>query len=273
VSTQDEPKRRARSNPEVRLAAAGFAVPTARESQPSNRAEGFAPGKHLAREARVQCAWRRGQWRWAIPLVAAIACGSDSAHYSPSRDDAAMRSIASVWAEPGKGGLTLWLCEDIARAAGFAGPDGCQIDHLVRGGGLGRAHDVTSPPGGCGGCPHRALAYVRGAVSGGGLTAPAGVRGQMALGSTRDSDPYTFPYTLQAACEEPPRSCELTGTLESDGRIVVALAVGYRRSILSRQATHRLDRVGPMVCPESWEHVTAQLPARSQPITPSAVER
>jgi hypothetical protein len=45
---------------------------------------------------------------------------------------------ASGWAEPG--GLAVTLCHDAARSAEWTGPDGCVVDHVVRGGGLGLSH-------------------------------------------------------------------------------------------------------------------------------------
>jgi hypothetical protein len=84
--------------------------------------------------------------------------------FSADSDTAAMAAMASAWSAVG--GLTVTLCEDIARSDASP-PDGCVVDHVVRGGGAGQNH-CTSHPGGCGvgGCIYGNVAYVHGTADG-----------------------------------------------------------------------------------------------------------
>src|SRR6266545_6268067 len=133
--------------------------------------------------------------RLSVPVLATAllgACLSDTARYSPARDDAAMAAIASTFVEAGTGGLVLSLCEDVAASEGWS-PD-CRYQHVVQGGGRGRAHEEDVGGVGCGGCLFMVVAYVQGTVEGGPFTQPTPVRGMVTLQSGRDSNPYGFPY-------------------------------------------------------------------------------
>lgn len=103
-------------------------------------------------------ATRRRPLHLSAPLlvvVAVVACGGDTVYYGPPHDDIAMAAIASDWTEAM--GLTLSLCEDVARSAAWTGPS-CQVDHVVRGGGLGLVHSGKEQTTGCGGCQYRVVA-------------------------------------------------------------------------------------------------------------------
>jgi hypothetical protein len=169
------------------------------------------------------------------------ACAKDTVRYGPVMDDLAMTAIASTWSQPG--GLTLSLCEALALSEAWLGPDRCQVDHVVRGGGRGLAH-TERPGGGCGGgCPYRILAYVRGTASGAGLEGEVPVSGTVELQSGNTDDPYAFPYTLRLICGE---GCTLEGTLGADGQVTATLSTGTSGA---GGTSYRLSRTGPAMCP------------------------
>ncbi len=181
-------------------------------------------------------------------IVAAFAaCGEHTAHFGPTADDAAMAAIARAWSEPA--GLALSLCEDVARSQAWTGPDGCQVDHVVRGGGLGLEHSETHADGcGAGGCPYRVLAYVRGTAEGAGLPAPAAVAGTVELQSWRADDPYAHPYTLTLSCTDPASPCGIAGTLGADGAIDAVLTLGAPGPG-APETHHALAPAGAATCP------------------------
>jgi hypothetical protein len=191
----------------------------------------------------------QGQWtRFALVLVALVGCEADAVGwYSSERDDVAMAAIASDWSAPS--GLVISLCEDVARSAAWAGPDGCNVDHVVRGGGLGldhvERHDVRP---GCGGCSYQVKAWVLGSVSGPGLTGTVPVSGYVELQSSLDEDPYGFPYTIRLACDETVQVCSVTGSLEATGGIAATLVLGPTGPGQA-ETQHSLTRLGAAVCP------------------------
>lgn len=157
-------------------------------------------------------------WFHVLVIVAA-GCLSDTFSYSPQQDDEAYNSIALVFSAPGTGGLTLALCEDLAAVEDT---NTCQVEHTVRGGGRGRRHEASHGGGGCGGCSAATVAIVTGTVSGGGLTAPRMVKGEILLGrAISGDDPYGFPYEVALTCEGTTTPCSLRGTLEEDGSLQV----------------------------------------------------
>jgi hypothetical protein len=160
-------------------------------------------------------------------IIFGLACSSYPREYSPQRDDSAMQAIASRWSESGAQGYVFSLCEDTQRA--LAEPaDDCQVEHVIRGRGLGRQHtvDSSSEPG-CGGCPFANVAYVTGTLSGGGLAAPVRVTGEVHAGE--ELNVYGYPYFMDLHCEagaaEP---CFITATLKSDGTLELSASMGSR---------------------------------------------
>jgi hypothetical protein len=147
---------------------------------------------------------------------------TDEASYSPDRDDDAMSAIASAWTAT-SGDLTVSLCEDLS-AREPSNP--CQVEHVVRGNGLGREHVEDHGGGGCGGCPFGNAAYVTGRVSGGGLPPNTMVRGEIYLGSEAGDDAYGFPYNVGVRCVDPALQCNLSGTLDEDGTLHLSVATG-----------------------------------------------
>lgn len=165
-------------------------------------------------------------------------CLPDEVGYSPEKDDAAMEVILG---EFGDGKLTLALCEDLSAAE--AQPNGdCQIDHVVRAGGLGERHHEEHSNIGCGGCPFDVVAFVHGQVAGGPFGEPVPVRGMVHLGRNYGERPYAFPYYVDLSCEDETAPCSLGGTLYEDGRLELA----------SFDQNHQLDtdltRLGDTAC-------------------------
>jgi hypothetical protein len=193
---------------------------------------------------------RSRTWAALLAIAAAFACSRDeSVTYGPARDDAAMAAIASAWTEGG-GDLTLSLCEDTARSAAWTGSDGCVVDHVVRGGGLGLAHTESHPEGGCtmGGCPWNAVAYVAGTVSSAALGGERAVAGEVSLDAEGSENPYAHPYRIQVTCADAANPCALTGTLAADGTISATLVVGpYGPG--QAETPHALARAGASACP------------------------
>ena len=191
---------------------------------------------------------RSRRWPFAVAALAALACyqaGYESS-YSPEQDDAAMAAIASAWSEPG--GLTLTLCEDVARAPEWTGSD-CQIEHLVRGGGLGTRH-TEHHDGSCaaGGCPFSAASWVRGTASGAGLVGDVPVKGTVWLQSSYEEDPYGLPYSLDLACDDVDAPCTIYGELDASGAVAATLVLGPS-SPGQAESRHALARTGAAVCP------------------------
>jgi hypothetical protein len=177
-------------------------------------------------------------------LAVAFACGGDdSARYDAVHDDRAMAAIASHWMAPE---VDLSLCEDFERSAVEPGPDDCTVDHVVRGGGLGRTHEEEYEEG-CGGCSPGAVAYVRGSASG-----PFGmdvaVSGRVVLGRTSSGDPYAFPYGVEVFCDETAEPCSIRGSIDEDGNFSATVVVGPVGPG-HVETGHSLTRAGAATCP------------------------
>ncbi len=159
--------------------------------------------------------------------------------FGPVNDAAAMTEIASAWNEAG--GLSLSLCEDVAKAEATPA-NGCASIHVVRGGGLGAEQCVTHSTGGC--CAYRMVAYVHGVAAGAGLPDGTAVSGTVDLGT--QNDPYGHPYEVYVDCY-PAGQCIIRGKLSADGRLDVTLTLGAGGS--GPESHHVLDRAGPATCP------------------------
>ncbi len=188
-------------------------------------------------------------WAALLALVAAFAaCRHDTiSHcFTADSDTAAMAAVESAWSEAG--GVSLTLCEDVTRSDASP-PDGCVVDHVVRGGGAGQNH-CASHPGGCGagGCPYGNVAYVHGTAEGFPLSGAAAVSGRVHLQWGYADDPYAYPYRIELSCDDPGAPCTINGTLAGDGRVEVALTIGAPGSSGS-ETHHVLDRTGPATCP------------------------
>lgn len=192
---------------------------------------------------------RSASHAWAVLglLAAFAACRHDSVShcFAADSDTAAMAAIESAWSETG--GLTLALCEDIARSDASP-PDGCVVDHVVRGGGAGQNH-CASHPGGCGvgGCIYENVAYVRGTADGAPLAGATAVSGRVYLQWGFADDPYAFPYQFKLSCDDPGAPCGINGALGSDGRLDVTLTIGAPGS--GTDTHHVLERAGAATCP------------------------
>jgi hypothetical protein len=171
--------------------------------------------------------------------IALSACFPQSAVYDADHDDDAMAALTRTWSG---GGATLSLCEDVSVAASTPG-DGCQIENVTRGGGLGEAH--SEQRGGCGGCPLANEAFVSGTISGGTLPDGTAVSGNVFLGSGYDDDPYAFPYTVVLSCTDVAHPCSVTGTLESDGSLHLTVDPG---GIATTPAELGLSPTGDATC-------------------------
>lgn len=151
-----------------------------------------------------------------VLVVLAAGCLSDSVEYTPEQDIQAFDDIARAWSAPD--GLALSLCED-PTAPGPDPDDTCQIEHVVRADGSAPA-DREEHGGGCGGCPFSNVAYVRGTLSGTGLTEPVTVTGLIGLGRGAGDDPYEYPYSVDLTCAAP-ADCGLSGSLDPDGTLTI----------------------------------------------------
>jgi hypothetical protein len=182
-------------------------------------------------------------------VLAAFACHPGyTARFGPERDAAAMAAILSTWTQTAGGTLVLSLCEDVTTAEAWTGPD-CLVDHVVRAGGLGLAHEVHHTGGcGAGGCPFAATAYVRGTVQGDDFSGPVSVRGEVVLNDPA-SDPYAFPYRLSLVCDDPQQRCGIDGTLAADGRLDLEYYLGDPAVYHSTRIQSALSRAGPSTCP------------------------
>jgi len=187
---------------------------------------------------------RRPQLHQFVVVILASGCLNDSASYSPQQDDEAINAIVHVFSAPGTGGLSLSLCEDVGA---IEDSNTCQVLHTVRGGGQGRRHEESQGGVGCGGCPQATIAIVTGTVSGGTLTAPRMVRGEIQLGlGINHDDPYEFPYDVSLSCVDPMTPCSMTGTLEEDGSLQLRLSDSVGAGSSTESA---LTRGGEASCP------------------------
>ena len=171
-------------------------------------------------------------------LFALTGCLPQEVGYSPEKDDAAM---AVILGEFDGEGLNLMLCEDVAAAEEQPNGD-CQVDHVVRAGGLGERHREDHSGIGCGGCPFDVVAFVRGQVDGGPFAEPAAVSGRVHLQSGYDDRPYAFPYYVDLYCDDEASPCSLGGTLHEDGRLELASFDQHH------QIDADLDRLGDVAC-------------------------
>jgi len=176
-----------------------------------------------------------------VLIIIGAGCLSDTASYTPAKDDEAMAAIAKVFAAPGTGGLTVSLCEDVDA---IEDTNNCQVGHTVRGGGRGRRHDQDSGGIGCGGCQYHTVAYVKGTVSGGPLAGPRAVTGEIQLGL--GENPYGFPYDVDLDCDDTPSTCQLTGTLAEDGSLQLTFSDNMSAA---NTVTVDLTAVGEAACP------------------------
>jgi hypothetical protein len=169
-------------------------------------------------------------------------CASAPHRYTPELDEKAMTALTGSWRELDQG-WSLRLEEDLTRAA-RATTDSCQIEHVLRGQRLGRKHQAAPPAGGCGGCPHAAVAYVRGE-----LRTPAGVAwtvtGQVLVHSASAANAYAFPYNLQLGCADVRQPCGASGTIERGGEVDLRVIEGEPRALnaSARESQHRLGRL------------------------------
>lgn len=155
-----------------------------------------------------------------LSLLALLMTCSETggAYYSPADDDEAMAAIAKCWLPDSQGGLVLTLAEDLEASAAVAS-GGCAIAHVVRGGGVGEAHQGASGGGGCDGCAGSVVAFVEGTVEDGPLAGVFSVRGRVTLGSNSDSNPYEFPYAIDLETGGDGEPFRVEGELSSDGLV------------------------------------------------------
>ena len=133
---------------------------------------------------------------WLVFLIP-LTCGGGSApEYGPTEDDQAMSNIGRCWLPPGEEGLVITLEEDVELSETVQNL-GCEVEHVVRGEGLGEPHQGTASSVGCGGCPMDVVAHVKGTVEGGPFPETFTVTGRVVLGSNYDESPYEYPYLLE----------------------------------------------------------------------------
>jgi hypothetical protein len=160
----------------------------------------------------------RRAWRLALPVLGVAACLGSTNSYGPIEDDRAMAVIASAFAAAGSEGLALALCEDLERAAPWTGPT-CDLEHVVMGGGRGRAHEQPHDGVECGGCPHEVAAMVQGEASGGPFPSPVALEGFVWLQGPRSGNPYDYPYRLELRCADALAPCGVEGSMDGTGHL------------------------------------------------------
>ncbi len=159
----------------------------------------------------------------ALLVAGAVRCGPAAIEYSAQRDDQAIERIAHVWSGTvGKGPISISVCEDRA-ANDQLEEGGCEVDHVVKGGGRGTtrtAEQVGSI--GCGGCSMSALTEVVATVHMPDGTS-AVMRGTVRLGSAYEEDPYAGDWGLWLATPEgyEGKAVQLEGRILEDGKLVL----------------------------------------------------
>ena len=145
-------------------------------------------------------------------IIVPAAC-SIAVSFTPDGDDGAMANIENSWVDTSTG-LRLTLCEDRA-LADKTEPEGCSVQHIIKGGGRGKEESPVRGGNNCKDCQWDSMALVKGTVEGGPFTAPAAVSG---IVLTKDYNlPYALPYQVELHCTGAGGSCDIAGTITMDG--------------------------------------------------------
>jgi len=159
----------------------------------------------------------------ALLAATAVRCGSEVRQYTPAQDDEAIAAIERRWSGTvGEGPFSITFCED--RAANDAEtPDGCQVEHVVKGGGRTVPSQSEEPSSvGCGGCPFMVRTSVTALVVGPDSVA-RNLKGVVAFGSAYDGDPFAGDWAFQVDSpqgEANPITVE--GRIQADGSLLLA---------------------------------------------------
>lgn len=156
-------------------------------------------------------------------LAGALQCGPAGIEYSAERDEEAMERIERVWfGTVGEGPISISVCEDKA-ANDQLEEGGCDVDHVVKGGGRGTTRTADQAGGvGCGGCSLSALTNVVAIVH-----MPDGnsavMRGTVRLGSAYEENPYTGDWGLWLATPEgyEGKAVQIEGRILEDGKLLL----------------------------------------------------
>jgi hypothetical protein len=158
-----------------------------------------------------------------VSFVWLMTCSEEGgAEYSPADDDQAMEAIARCWLPSLQGGMVLTLWEDFEQSESVES-GGCDVAHVVRGGGKGEAHKGASAGGGCSSCPEAVVAFVEGSVEEGPFDGEVSVRGRVILGSDGDLNPYEFPYTIEVETQGDGDVVKIEGEFGADGIVTLRL--------------------------------------------------
>jgi hypothetical protein len=177
-----------------------------------------------------------------LAFMTPLTCGGGSApEYGPKEDDQAMTAIGQCWLPPEEEGLVITLEEDLELSE-IVPNLGCEVEHVVRGKGLGEPHQGTESSVGCGGCPMEVVAYVTGTVEGGPFTDTLAVTGRVVLGSNYDQSPYDYPYQIALDAVDGDNIYRLEGTM-TDSELRVEIRLPSRTDWTDEAGEHSLEPV------------------------------
>jgi len=166
---------------------------------------------------------------FALLICLLTSACSTAVSFTPDGDDGALALIENRWGQ-GKLGLKLSLCEDRSTADKTA-PDGCAVQHILKGGGRGKAESPVRGGFNCQDCQYDSAAMVRGTIIGGAFPKGAQVTGVVLA---RDYNlPYALPYQVELHCSSAGHSCDIAGNIlqgKLDLRLVTPAGSGAGKS-------------------------------------------
>jgi len=152
-----------------------------------------------------------------------------------------MIAIERCWLPPAEEGLVVALEEDVELSSTVSN-SGCEVDHVVRGQGLGEPHKGAESGVGCGGCPMEVVAHVTGTVEGGPFSDTLTVTGRVVLGNNFDDSPYDYPYHVELDAVDGDSIYRLEGVM-TDTELRVEIRQPSRTDWADPVAEHRLEPV------------------------------
>ena len=178
---------------------------------------------------------------WLLVMIPLTCGGGSSPEYGPAQDDEAMTAIEQCWLPPDEEGLVVTLEEDVEVSEAVSNL-GCDVDHVVRGQGLGEPHKGAESGPGCGGCPMEVVAHVTGTVEGGPFGETLTVTGRVVLGSTFDESPYDYPYQVELDAVDGDSMYRLEGVM-TETELTIEIRQPSNSDWHDEAAEHRLEPV------------------------------